>query len=429
MLKFFKILLQFFLIVVLSLFLINNAFIISFEINDFIYSFSSSYFLIFFIVFFIIIFLFQTSYFKLKFKLLKFKISNNISIKEKGYESFVLGMIALANKDYKKANLESKKISKYLKDDFSLSLLLKSEIYKNEKKYEQLNNIYEEMTKDENTKNLGYRGMMERYLAAQDYHHAFIYGEKLFNRNPYIEKIYDTLVNIIAITNNWQQLLIITESAYSKKIINKKIYQENMAIGYFEIAKIKKDFEIKPSISLTEKALKLRKNFPPFVKLYIDLLTEDKQYYFAKKIIKKAWSENPHSEYKHSIINLAKHLNVQLLDFIKSIIGSSLLNEESKILYIEASIINKKWDEARSQIKDLIDIKPKKEVCLLMAKIEEGDTGDIQKINSWSLRARNGAEKKMWTCIITNKTQNEWTSLSSEGHFNSLEWKQVPMIN
>ena len=63
-----------------------------------------------------------------------------------------------------------------------------------------------------------------------------------------------------------------------------------------------------------------------------------------------------------------------------------------------------------------------------MAKIEEGDTGDIQKINSWSLRAKNGAEKNMWVCVITNEIQNEWTSLSLGGHFNSLEWRQLPVM-
>ena len=75
-------------------------------------------------------------------------------------------MIALANKDYKKAILESKKTSNYLKDNPSLSLLLKSEIYKIEKKYDELNKIYEDMSKNEDTENLAYRGLMEQYLKA-----------------------------------------------------------------------------------------------------------------------------------------------------------------------------------------------------------------------------------------------------------------------
>ena len=64
-----------------------------------------------------------------------------------------------------------------------------------------------------------------------------------------------------------------------------------------------------------------------------------------------------------------------------------------------------------------------------MAKIEEGDTGDIQKINSWSLRANSGKDNNVWVCMISNQFQDEWSSVSLAGHFNSLEWKQPFMIS
>ena len=65
------------------------------------------------------------------------------------------------------------------------------------------------MIKRKKTETLGYRGLMEQNLNQQDYHHAFIYGEKLFFLNPKIEKLYDTLIYVIAKTKNLNQLLII----------------------------------------------------------------------------------------------------------------------------------------------------------------------------------------------------------------------------
>ena len=35
------------------------------------------------------------------------------------------------------------------------------------------------MLKSKKTETLGYRGLMEQNLNNQDYHHAFLYGEKL----------------------------------------------------------------------------------------------------------------------------------------------------------------------------------------------------------------------------------------------------------
>ena len=84
-------------------------------------------------------------------------------------------MIAVANKDNKTALKSHKKMVSYLKDDPSLSLLLKSEVLKIEKKFPELNNVYEDMIKSKKTETLGYRGLMEQNLRNQDYHHAFLY--------------------------------------------------------------------------------------------------------------------------------------------------------------------------------------------------------------------------------------------------------------
>jgi len=417
------------IILILVLVVFNNSFIISFEIKDFIYSVSSTYIFIPLLIFFVLIFLLQTFYFKTKFSFSKFIAIKKLQNKEKGYNAFVSGIIALANKDYKRAILESKKISNHLDDNPSLVLLLKSEIFKVEKKYDELSVVYENMSKNKHTENLGYRGMMEQYLRAQDYHHAFIYGERLFNNNPFIEKIYDTLVSIIAKTNNWQQLLIISDRAFSKKIIDKKVYEENKSIGFFEIAKIKQLSEIEESLKYMQKALKFRKNFPPYIKLYINLLIQNKNYNLAKKSIKKAWNELPHAEYKESILSLAAHLEIEMSELVKYIAGASYKNEESIILMVEAFVESKKWDDARNQIKDLLDVRPKKEVCLLMAKIEEGDSGDVQKINAWTQRAKDGAANNIWICTISKKSQQTWSSVSEAGYFNSLEWRQPIMLD
>ena len=308
-------------------------------------------------------------------------------------------------------------------------LLLKSETYKLEKKYEELTSVYEQMIKDKNTKNLGFRGLMEQYLRSQDYHHAFIYGEKLFNNNPHIEKIYETLLNIVTKTNNWHQLIIITDKAFSNKIISKKQYNENKSIAFYEISQIKKYSDSKESLIYAKKALKLRENFPPYIKLYFDLLIQDEQFSFAKKYIRKMWKVAPHLEYRDSLLVLAQKIKIDLLDLIRFVVVGDSNAEESKILIVEASIFDKKWDTARKEIRELLGDHPKKEVCLLMAEIEGGENNDIQKKNSWILRSRDGKNNKIWVCALSYKAQYSWTSISKGGFFNSLEWREPNMLN
>ena len=64
MIKFLSFIFQVIIIIILALFIINNSFIISFELGDFIYSFSSSYFFIFILILIVVIFVIQNLYFK-----------------------------------------------------------------------------------------------------------------------------------------------------------------------------------------------------------------------------------------------------------------------------------------------------------------------------------------------------------------------------
>ena len=44
------------------------------------------------------------------------------------------------------------------------------------------------------------------------------------------------------------------------------------------------------------------------------------------------------------------------------------------------------------------------------------------------MRAENGKLEETWICRITNQPQEEWSSLSSSGNYNSLVWSSPMMI-
>ena len=262
-----------FLLIIIS-FVFTNPFVISLDISNLKYSFSSNFFAIVLILILLSFYLIFYFLFKTRLSLSHYFLKNKYKKLEKGYFYFVEAMIAISNKDNKNAVKSHKKMTNYLKDDPSLSLLLRSEVYKIENNYEKLKQVYESMLKSKKTETLGYRGLMEQNLKEQDYHHAFLYGEKLFNLNPNIEKLYDTLIYIAAKIKNWNQIILLTDKAYSSKIINKNVLQENKSIGYYEIASVKSESDYSDAIKNIVKALNLRNNFPPFIKLHLELVSK-----------------------------------------------------------------------------------------------------------------------------------------------------------
>jgi len=420
--------LQFLILIIALTFIFTNPFIVSLDIGNLKYSFSSNLFAVVFILLIFLLYLVFYLFFRSRLSLGKYFLKNKYNKIEKGYLHFVDAMIAVANKDNKTALKSHKKMVSYLKDDPSLSLLLKSEVLKIEKKFPELNNIYEDMIKSKKTETLGYRGLMEQNLRNQDYHHAFLYGEKLFSINPNIEKLYDTLIFIAAKTKNWNQIVLLSDKAFSHKIISKNDLNENKSVGFYEIAKIKYDSDIKDSLKNILKAVDLKKNFPPYVKLHLEIIAGLNDKRNLKKLIKKYWSLNPSSLLRSIIIKILNDNDLTEIKFINEIINNNTGEEESKKLLIYFAIKNSNWDVARKNISGMIGANPSKEICYFMSDIELGENNDKQKSEAWVMRAENASIEDTWICRITNQTQDEWSTLSNSGNYNSLVWTSHKML-
>ena len=420
--------LQFLILIIALTFIFTNPFIISLDIGNLKYSFSSNLLSVVFISFIFLLYLAFYLFFRSRLSLGKYFLKNKYNKIEKGYLHFVDAMIAVANKDNKTALKSHKKMVSYLKDDQSLSLLLKAEVLKIEKKFPELNNIYEDMIKSKKTETLGYRGLMEQNLRNQDYHHAFLYGEKLFSINPNIEKLYDTLIFIAAKTKNWNQIVLLSDKAFSNKIISKNDLNENKSVGFYEIAKIKYDSDIKGSLKNILKALDLKKNFPPYVKLHLEIIAGINDKRKLKKLIKKYWSLNPSTLLRSIIIKILNDNDLTEIKFINEIINNNASKEESKKLLIYFAIKNSNWDVARKNISGMIGVNPSKEICYFMSDIELGENNDKQKSDAWIMRAENASIEDTWICRISNQTQDEWSALSNSGNYNSLVWTTHKML-
>ncbi len=420
--------LQFLILIILLTFIFTNPFTISLDIENLKYSFSSNLFAVVFISFIFLLYLSLYLFFRSRLSLRKYFLKNKYNKIEKGYLHFVDAMIAVANKDNKTALKSHKKMISYLRDDPSLSLLLKSEVLKIEKKFPELNNVYEDMIKSKKTETLGYRGLMEQNLRNQDYHHAFLYGEKLFSINPNIEKLYDTLIFIAAKTKNWNQIILLSDKAFSNKLIGKNDLHENKSIGHFEIAKIKYDSDIKDALKHILKAVDLKKNFPPYIKLHLEIIANSNDKRNLKKLIKKYWNLNPSSLLRSIIIKILNENKLTDIKFINEVIKNNLNSEESKKLLIYFAIKNLNWDIAREYISGMVGANPSKDICNFMSDIELGENNDKQKSDAWIMRAENAKLENTWICRITNQPQEEWSSLSNSGNYNSLVWASPVMI-
>ena len=114
MTRYLFILFQFILLLVISGWAIKKSQPVSFTFNDLIITTSTSVLIIILLVIILVTLLLQRTIFFFKQTVLKYKINKERNTYEKGYNAFLLGMVALANKDFRKAVSETKKVTKQL---------------------------------------------------------------------------------------------------------------------------------------------------------------------------------------------------------------------------------------------------------------------------------------------------------------------------
>lgn len=365
--------------------------------------------------------IFQRIYLYIKQSPKRIKDSLKIKNYNKSFKAIVKAMAALYNNDDKELNFQSNILEKLLKNN-PISIILRAEAAKKSKKFDIAENHYNTMLLNPDTKILGLRGLLEQNLKKQDYHHALIYAEEIYNINPRLDWIYKTIIQIIVRTKNWHKLIEISKNAFNKRIIPKTDYFKSISIAKYEIALIKESTSSIESSQLLKDANSDRPNFPPIVKKLANLLIQNNQLSKAKNLIFKCWSIEPHPMLFEELIEISKRENSSIVSATSKLIKNNATSYDSIIVLVKANIIENNWIRSKELIKPVLTARPNKTICELMYEIEIGITGNAQKANSWKNRAALGDIEKTWVCKNSGTIQEEWSSVSEGGFFDSLEW-------
>ena len=176
--------------------------------------------------------------------------------------------------------------------------------------------------------------------------------------------------------------------------------------------------------------LSIMQNPPSFHFCVTDLHTKEICIEFCKDL-KKACedvSKRDNQKLEGTLAIYGAENNLEKGLFINEIIKHNAGEEESKKLLIYFAIKNLKWDIARENVLGMIGSNPSKDICYFMSDIELGENNDKQKSDAWIMRAENAKLENSWICRITNQSQEEWSSLSNSGNYNSLVWTSPMMI-
>ncbi|SEQ77081.1 HemY protein [Faunimonas pinastri] len=143
----------------------------------------------------------------------------------------------------------------------------------------------------------------------------------------------------------------------------------------------------------------------------------------ASKVLEATWKEAPHPEIAEAYAHVRS--GDSATDRLKRMETLHRLQPdapEARIALARAAAEAREWERARTALEPLVKDRPDQRVLILMAEIEEGQSGDRGRAREWLARAVRAPRGPAWTA--DGVVLEQWAPVSPvTGRLDAVEWK------
>ncbi len=347
--------------------------------------------------------------------------------RDRGYQSLSTGLIAAGSGDTGLAHKMRKQVSGLLSSDQEPLLhLLDAQTMLLEGKHEDARNKFEQMLDDPETRLLGLRGL---YLEAQrmgERDAARHYAEQAADSAPQLIWASNAAIETRTMEQNWDGALKLLDSQLSTKQISREDADRRRAV--LLTARSIDVLDTDPALARNV-ALEAHKLMPDFVPAAVAsgrALYRQGEIRKGTKILESIWKKNPHPEiaeiYVHARSGDSTHDRLKRARRLQSLRKNHV---ESAMAVARAANGAGEFTMAREALEAAIKLEPRESAYLLLADIEENETGDQGRVRHWLSKAVRAPRDPAWTA--DGYVSEHWAPVSPiTGVLGAFEWK-VPV--
>ncbi|MCH4540941.1 heme biosynthesis protein HemY [Ochrobactrum sp. POC9] len=348
--------------------------------------------------------------------------------RDRGYQSLSTGLIAAGAGDAEAARRMTKQAGKLLSSDQEpLIKLLEAQTAMLEGRTEDARNGFEAMVEDPETRLLGLRGLYieAQRVGARDA--ARHYAAEAVSQAPQLEWASSAMMGQLCAEGDWDGALKLVDArkqalAHSKDVVKKEraalLTAKAMAVVDVDHAQAK---------ALALEANKLAPDLVPAAMVAARALFADGDVRKGSKILEAAWKRFPHPDIASTYVYARSGDTAQdRLKRAKHLVSLRSNNAEGSLALARAAYEAGDYRLARDNAEQVLRASPRESAYLLLADIEEAETGDQGKVREWLARAVKAPRDPAWTA--DGYVSEQWSPVSPvTGRLNSFEWK-VPVV-
>ncbi|MCB1382913.1 MAG: heme biosynthesis protein HemY [Notoacmeibacter sp.] len=347
--------------------------------------------------------------------------------RDRGYQSLSTGMIAAGAGDAALARRMNKQAGQNLRaDQEPLIHLLDAQTLMLEGDMEGARKKFEAMLDDPETRLLGLRGL---YLEAQRLREpdaARHYADLAAREAPQLGWASNAALETRSREGNWDGALKLIDQQASTRQLTKEVANRRRAVMLTAKAMETLDADPAGARNAALHAVKFAPSLVPASVVAAKALVRLNDLRKAAKVLETAWKAEPHPEISQAYVHLRPGDSVvdrlkraQRLQSIKT------YHRESAFAVARAAYEAGEYRKAREALEAVLKQDPREGAWLLLADIEEADTGDQGRVRHWLGKAVRAARDPAWTA--DGYVSEQWAPFSPvTGRIDAFEWR-VPV--
>ncbi|HWK94717.1 MAG TPA: heme biosynthesis HemY N-terminal domain-containing protein [Pseudolabrys sp.] len=343
----------------------------------------------------------------------------------KGYLAISRGLVAIGSGDTRLARRSADEAARLSPGD-PLTLLLTAQSAQLAGDRIGAERAFHEMTRHEQTKLLGLRGLYIEAQRRNDMVTARRFAEQAAETDPALTWAGQAVLDDRCAQGDWSGALKSLDAMRAS--LDKQDYRRKRAVLLTAQALALEDSDRDAARLAALDAVKLAPGLVPAAAFAGRRLAEAGDQRRAGKVLIAAWRLNPHPDIAEAYADLRPGDTARArLTRMQTLAGKSSEEpnavREGAIAVARAAIDAREFKIARDALAPYLNA-PSKRVATLMAEIEETEHGDEGRVREWLGRAMRAAPDPVWTA--DGVVSDRWLPVSPRGRLDGYEWR-VPL--
>jgi HemY protein len=372
-----------------------------------------------------------------------------------GYQALTRGMVAVAAGDPQEARRFARRAEALLAEP-PLTLLLSAQAAQIGGDELAAKKFFTAMLDRPETEFLGLRGLLNQALRDGDRTTARQLAERAAAKRPNTAWAASTLFDLEAREQRWEEARMALERAAVKRLIAPATARHHRGVILYELSRAAEAAgDRQRALALAAEARSLTPDLATPAAYYARLSLAEGKVGRATRAVERAWRTAPGPELAEVYGEITKReAPLTRVARFQRLAAQNPAARESHLALAEATLAAELWGEARRHLERALDAAPPPfaappensgqfpepvvvmedrgdilsratpRLCLMMARVEEADHGDLLHAREWLDRAVRALPDPRYVCTACGGESTKWQSLCPRcGAFDTLAWR------